>query len=222
MRILLIEDDERITTFLQRGLVAEGYTIDTARDGEEGLALGYGDYDLIILDLLLPKKSGIEVCESLRQSQIYTPILMLTARDTVEDKVKGFHAGADDYLTKPFAFEELLARITALKRRHGYQEIQVELRVADLTLNKETREVRRGDRAISLTAKEFALLEFLMARPNKPQSRSKILDHVWGYDYDTLTNTVDVYIGYVRKKIEAHAEPRLIHTVRDIGYKISE
>ncbi|RMH36631.1 MAG: DNA-binding response regulator [Nitrospirae bacterium] len=222
MRILLIEDDERIITFFRRGLEAERFRVEVARTGTEGLAKGQEDFDLIILDLVLPALSGIEVCTQLRRARVQTPILMLTARDTVEDKVKGLQAGADDYLTKPFAFEELLARIAALQRRTGYHDIPDELRIADLTLNRETREVRRGDRTISLTAKEFALLELLMSHPNKPLSRWRILDHVWGYAYETQTNTVDVYIGYLRKKIDAHASLKLIKTVRDVGYKISD
>lgn len=222
MRILLVEDDERIMTFVKRGLEAEGYQIDAAHDGEEGLQLGQGSYGLIILDLLLPGKSGIEVCQLLRQNGISTPILMLTARDALQDKVEGLQTGADDYLTKPFAFEELLARIQALLRRGPYQEAATTLAIADLTMNRETREVRRGDTILPLTAKEYALLEYLMTRPNRPLSRTMILEQVWGQHHDTLTNVVDVYIRYLRNKVDKGFPQKLIHTVRDIGYKISE
>ena len=153
---------------------------------------------------------------------IKTPILMLTARDSLKDKIQGLEVGADDYLTKPFAFEELLARIKALLRRGAYREIAIESAVADLTLNRETREVKRDGKQISLTAKEFALLEHLMSHANKPVSRTAILEHVWGYDYDTLTNVVVVYIGYLRKKVDHGFSNALIHTIRDVGYKISD
>ncbi len=220
MHVLLIEDDVRIVDFLKRGLEAKGYAVDTACDGQEGLDKGIQKYDLIILDVLLPVRSGIEVCQTLRREKVTTPILMLTARDTLKDKIQGLEVGADDYLTKPFAFEELLARIKALLRRGAYHEIAIKSTVADLTLNRETREVTRGEIQISLTAKEFALLEHLMAHANKPVSRTAILEHVWGYEYDTLTNVVDVYIGYLRKKVDYGFSKTLIHTVRDVGYKI--
>ena len=222
MRILLIEDDIRIVNFIKRGLEAKGYAVDTASNGQDGLDKGIQHYDLIILDVLLPTRSGVEICEMLRRERVTTPILMLTARDALKDKIQGLEVGADDYLTKPFAFEELLARIKALLRRGTYHEVAIESRVADLTLNRETREVTRSDQQISLTAKEFALLEHLMSHANKPVSRTAILEHVWGYDYDTLTNVVDVYIGYLRKKIDRGFAKALIHTVRDIGYKIAE
>lgn len=221
--ILVIEDDERISTFIKRGLEAEGYRVDIAHDGQKGIEQGMGPYDLIILDLLLPDTNGHEVCQALRREQIQTPILILTAKDALEDKLSGFDHGADDYLTKPFAFEELLARIKALlRRRPSYKdEADPLLQVADLTLDRSARQVRRGNRDITLTRKEFDLLEFLMANPNKALSRTSILEQVWGYHYDTMTNTVDVYIGYLRKKIEGGSETKLIQTVRDFGYKIS-
>ena len=222
MHVLLIEDDVRIVNFIKRGLEAKGYAVDAAYDGQEGLDKGVERYDLIILDVLLPVRSGVEICQTLRREKVTTPILMLTARDSLKDKIQGFEAGADDYLTKPFAFEELLARIKALLRRGAYQELAIESTVADLTLNRETREVKRGEKQISLTAKEFALLEHLMSHVNKPVSRTAILEHVWGYDYDTLTNVVDVYIGYLRKKVDHGFSKALIHTVRDVGYKISD
>ncbi|NOU08975.1 MAG: response regulator transcription factor [Nitrospira sp.] len=222
--ILVVEDDERISSFIRRGLEAEGYLVDVVQDGREGVEKGMTPYDLILLDLLLPDQSGHEVCQTLRREQVQTPILILTAKDALEDKLSGFDHGADDYLTKPFAFEELLARIKALlRRRPSYNEDVVPLlQVADLMLDQSSREVRKGDTTLSLTRKEFDLLAFLMANPNKALSRTSILEHVWGYHYDTLTNTVDVYIGYLRKKIDAGSTIKLIQTVRDFGYKISD
>ncbi len=223
MQILLVEDDERIVGFIKRGLEAEGYRVEVAHDGMEAIDMAKAiRYRLIILDLLLPVKGGVEVCQILRNEKIQTPILMLTAKDTLQEKIEGLRVGADDYLTKPFAFEELLARIKALLRRGEYKEVAQELKVADLTLNRDSHEVRRGPLLITLTAKEFALLEYLMCHPNKALSRTSILEQVWGYHYDTLTNVVDVYIRYLRKKVDEGYSPKLIHTVRDIGYKISE
>ncbi len=222
MRLLLIEDDERITQFVKRGLEAEGFQIDTANTGPQGLELGRGNYGVIILDFFLPILTGKDICQTLRQEGIHTPILMLTARDTLEDKVEGLKTGADDYLTKPFAFEELLARVQALLRRGLYQETPTALQVGDLCLNKDTREVTRGQQSISLTAKEFALLEYLMSRPNRPLSRTMILAQVWGQNHDPLTNVVDVYIRYLRNKIDKGFSQQLIQTVRDVGYKISD
>ena len=223
MRILLIEDDPRIVSFLKRGLEAESYQVDAALNGEEGLDMSRGvRYHLIILDLTLPLKSGMEICRQLREEKVSTPILMLTAKDTLQNKVDGLKMGADDYLTKPFAFEELLARLTALLRRGEYKEIAGALKIADLTLDRDSHEVKRGSQAIVLTAKEFALLEYLMRHPNKALSRTSILEQVWGYHHDTLTNVVDVYIRYLRKKVDQNHPEKLIQTVRDIGYKISD
>ncbi len=222
MRILVVEDDKRISNFVKRGLEAEGYLVDLAQDGEEGLQKGMTPYDMIVLDLLLPGKNGHEICQALRQEQIQTPILILTAKDALQDKLRVFDYGADDYLTKPFAFEELLARIKALLRRKpSYKESAAELTIGDLTLNRDSREVRRGSKAISLTRKEFDFLELLMSNPDKVLSRVSILEQVWGYHYDTMTNVIDVYIGYLRKKIDGGAKQKLIQTVRDFGYKIS-
>ncbi|THJ24545.1 MAG: response regulator transcription factor [Nitrospira sp. CG24E] len=222
MRVLVIEDDERISSFLKRGLEADGYLVDIAHDGQEGVQKGMDPYDIIVLDLLLPGKNGHEICQELRREQVKTPILMLTAKDTLQDKLSGFDKGADDYLTKPFAFEELLARIKALLRRKpSYDEAATLLQVADLTLDRNTREVCRGAQAIALTKQEFDLLAFLMSHPDKALSRVSILEQVWGYHYDTLTNVVDVYIGYLRKKVDGSHKKKLLQTVRDIGYKIS-
>ena len=221
MNLLLVDDDQRIVSFVKRGLEAEGYHVDVALNGEEGLEYARNPYRLIILDLLLPGINGTDVCRALRQDKIQTPILMLTARDGLQDKVEGLKTGADDYLTKPFAFEELLARVQALVRRVAYQDIPSKLNIQDLYLNKDTREVTRDGHPITLTAKEFSLLEYLMAHPNRPLSRTMILEQVWGYHHDTLTNVVDVYIRYLRNKIDKGFPQKLIQTVRDVGYRIS-
>ena len=223
MNILVIEDDERISSFIKRGLVAEGHVVELALNGHEGLDKGMAPYyDGIILDLLLPEKNGDEVCLALRREGIQTPILMLTAKDALQDKIHGFDCGADDYLTKPFAFEELLVRLKALSRRPPRIEDRGQLRVADLTLDRDSQEVHRGETRLTLTRKEFLLLEYLMVHANKAVTRTSILEHVWGYHHDTLTNSLDVYIGFLRKKIDAGREPKLIHTVRDFGYKLTE
>lgn len=223
MRVLLVEDDQRIVDFVQRGLKAEGYAVEVARSGLEAIALGTeGKFQAIILDLGLPDLNGRQVCERLRNTGVGTPILMLTARDTVQDKVTGLRSGADDYMTKPFAFEELLARIEVLMRRRG-GEIKPEtkeLRIADLILNMETHEVRRGETLIDLTPKEFALLECFMRMPGKMLSRTRILEQVWGYSADPLTNVVDVYIRQLRRKIDDDYDLKLLKTVRGFGYKL--
>jgi len=222
MRVLLVEDDERIVDFVQRGLKAEGYTVEVARNGLDAIALGSeGQFQVIILDLGLPDINGREVCERLRGTGVDTPILMLTARDTVQDKVTGLRSGADDYMTKPFSFEELLARIEALMRRGSEIKAEIrELRVADLSLNLDTHEVRRGETLIDLTPKEFALLECFMRMPGKVLSRTRILEQVWGYSADPLTNVVDVYIRQLRRKIDDDYEPKLFKTLRGFGYKM--
>lgn len=222
MTILLIEDDERIIGFLERGLKAEGLTTSVARTGPEGLEMANcPDFSLIILDLMLPGMNGRDICQNLRASGVRTPILMLTAMDSLEDKVTGLRLGADDYLSKPFAFAELLARIESLLRRSGgYEEKTTTLQVGDLVFDRDTLEVRRGDTAIELTAKELALLEFLMSAPCRVMSRARILDAVWGLSTDPLTNVVDVYIRRLRAKIDDGHQTHLIKTVRGYGYKI--
>ena len=223
MRILIVEDDERIADFVQRGLKAEGYTVEVARNGLDAIALGIeGQFQVIILDLGLPGLDGKQVCERLRGSGVDTPILMLTARDAVQDKVTGLRLGADDYMTKPFSFEELLARIEVLMRRRsiGRKVESKELQIADLILNLETHEVRRGDTLIELTPKEFTLLECFMRMPGKVLSRTRILEQVWGYSADPLTNVVDVYIRQLRRKIDDDHELKLLKTVRGFGYKL--
>ncbi|MDP3332725.1 MAG: response regulator transcription factor [Methylococcaceae bacterium] len=224
MRVLLVEDDQRIVDFVQRGLKAEGYIVETANNGKDAIALGTeGKFQAIVLDLGLPDLNGRQICERLRGNGVDTPILMLTARDTVQDKVSGLRSGADDYMTKPFAFEELLARIEALMRRRGSEIKQPEakeLQLADLVLNGETHEVKRGDTIIDLTPKEFTLLECFMRTPGKVLSRTRILEQVWGYSADPLTNVVDVYIRQLRRKIDDDFELKLLKTVRGFGYKL--
>jgi heavy metal response regulator len=220
VRILVVEDERRIAAFVKRGLEEEHYAVDVAYDGEEALDwAAVVDYDLILLDILLPKKDGIQVCRELRDRGSKVPILMLTARDAVEDRVRGLDSGADDYLVKPFAFQELLARIRALLRRHG--EVKTtQLQVADLVLDTVTHRATRAGQVIELTAREYALLEFLMRHPRQVLSRTQIAEHVWDYDFFSTSNVVDVYVGYLRRKIDRDFYVKLIQTVRGAGYKI--
>ncbi|MFQ5898887.1 MAG: response regulator transcription factor [Candidatus Methylomirabilia bacterium] len=221
MRLLLIEDDNRVARFIKKGLEAEQYRVEVASDGEQGIEMGLtGSYDLILLDIILPVKNGIEVCRQLRERGIQIPILMLTAKDALEDKVIGLGAGADDYLTKPFAFEELVARIQALLRRRGDLDVAPRLQVADLVLDRNTHEVRRAGKLIQLTHTEFALLEYLMRRADRVLSRTLIEQQVWGYHHDPLTNVVDVYILHLRRKIDHGFKQQLIQTVRGVGYQL--
>jgi len=222
IRVLVVDNDRRIANILKCGLELEGYEVDVANNGEEGLALGRGPYDLIMLDPLLPGITGTEVCQTLREEHVHTPILMLSTKDEVQHKVMGLHLGADDFLTKPFAFEELVVRIHALLRRGPYQEFTPILSIANLTLNRDTREVWRGSHQLVLTSKEFALLEYLMSHPNRPLPRKLILKQVWASHPNTLVQIVDVYIRYLRKKVDHGYKKKLIRTVRDIGYKISD
>ena len=222
MRILLVEDDKKVASFIRKGLEEEGYAVDVAADGEAGLFMGLDRlHDLIILDVMLPKKPGFQVLRELRQAKVATPVLMLTARDTVEDKVQGLDAGADDYLTKPFVFAELLARVRALLRRRA-EARSPRLQVADLLLDPATRSVTRDGQPITLTNREFALLEYLMRNAGRVLTRTAITEHVWDYDFDSGTNVIDVYVNYLRKKIDAGHEPKLIHTVRGAGYVLRE
>jgi DNA-binding response OmpR family regulator len=223
-RILVIDDETKIVDFIRRGLKYEGYEVDSAYDGLSGLAQARNEPpDLIILDIMMPGLDGLEVCRRLRaEGWTELPILMLTAKDAVPDRVAGLDAGADDYLVKPFAFDELLARIRALlRRRRPVDEGQV-LRFADVVANPATREVRRGDRAVSLTAKEFDLLELFMRHPRQVLTRDTIYEHVWGYDFGGESNIIEVYIRYLRSKLEADGEPRLLQTVRGVGYVLRE
>jgi heavy metal response regulator len=222
MHILVVEDERKVASFIKRGLEAANYSVDVEHDGEAGLnRLLQGDYDLAIVDIMLPRLDGLSVMKEIRQRQVHTPVLLLTARVTVADRVMGLDLGADDYLTKPFAFEELLARVRALLRR-GTAAAPAVLAVADLKLDPATREVTRGNKRIELTPKEFALLEFLLRRQDQVLSRAVIAQHVWGVHYDTFTNVIDVYVNYLRKKIDDDFEPKLIHTVRGAGYVLKE
>lgn len=221
MRILLVEDEPHIADFVRRGLTEHGYSVDVATDGEEALAWpSVADFDVIILDVMLPIRDGVDVCRSLRSSGVRTPVLMLTARDAVEDRVRGLDSGADDYLVKPFAFTELLARIRALSRREPAL-IGTELRVGDVVMDTAARTAKRGDAEIRLTAKEFAILEYLMRHPDQVLSRTVIAEHVWNYDFDNATNVIDVHIKNLRKKVDEGFEPRLIQTVRGAGYRLA-
>ena len=220
MKILLVEDEKKVANFVRSGLKSEGFTVDLAADGEEGLFLAQGGgFDLIILDILLPKLDGITVCKKLRTEGKTMPIIMLTAKDSVEDRVRGLDAGADDYLTKPFSFAELLARVRALTRRHKATE-QEPLAVGDLTLDPETFEARRGGKKISLSATEFRLLKYLMENSSHVVTKALILENVWGYDFSPESNVVDVYIKYLRDKIDKGFKSGLIKTVRGIGYRL--
>ncbi|EDK72522.1 two component transcriptional regulator, winged helix family [candidate division TM7 genomosp. GTL1] len=222
MRILVVEDERKIALALKKGLEQEAFAVDVVHDGESGLSYAEDDsYDLIVLDRMLPGLDGLEICRQLRESGAKTPIIMLTAKDRIRDRVTGLDAGADDYLVKPFAFEELLARIRSLLRRP--QDLLGEvLQIGDLTLNTITYEVKRGTTPVSLTQKEFALLEYLMRSQGRVVTKDMILNHVWDYDADILPNTIEVYIGYLRSKVERPFEghPRLIHTQRGFGYKM--
>jgi heavy metal response regulator len=217
MNILVVEDAIKVASFIQRGLEASQYQVTVEHDGEAGLnRLLVEDYDLVILDVMLPKMDGFSVLKAMRKQGVKVPVLLLTARGAVEDKVAGLNVGADDYLTKPFDFEELLARVRALLRRGG--AVPQILELADLRLDPARREVTRADKRIDLTAKEFALLEYLLRRQGQVLSRSVIAQHVWGIGYDTFTNVIDVYVNYLRKKIDAGFAIKLLHTVRGAGY----
>jgi DNA-binding response OmpR family regulator len=220
MTILVVEDEYKITRFIQRGLEMEHYTVDVAYDGEEALKkVGVNDYDLIILDLMLPKKDGIEVCKEIRERKIDAPIIMLTARDTIEDRIRGLDQGADDYVVKPFAFGELLARIRALLRREKTVKRSV-LQIADLVLDPATHEVTRNGNPISLTSKEYRLLDYFMRRPGQVCTRTMIGEHIWGYNFVDSSNVIDVSVSNLRKKVDGGHSLQLLKTVRNVGYKI--
>ncbi len=222
MHILIVEDEQRLAYLLRRVLLEERHTVDLAHDGETGLDLALSDtYDVVILDVMLPGIDGLEICRQMRADHLLSPVLMLTARGGIEDRVTGLNVGADDYLTKPFAMEELLARINALlRRRDRHFDDTLQLSTGDLTLDLMRHEARRSGRVIELTAKEFSLLEYLMRHPGQVLTRTQIVDAVWRYDLDAISNVVDIYIHYLREKID-HGFPRaLIKTVRGVGYKI--
>ena len=222
MHILVVEDEQRLAFLLRRVLLEERHMVDLAHDGIAGLDLALSDtYDTVILDVMLPLLDGIEVCRQMRQAGVMSPVLMLTARSAVEDRVTGLKVGADDYLIKPFAMEELLARIEALLRRRDRRfDERRQLRVGDLSLDLERHEATRAGKIIELTAKEFALLEYLMRHPGRVLTRTQIVDAVWRYDIEALSNVVDIYIHYLRDKVDQGFSTRLIKTVRSVGYKI--
>ncbi len=230
MRILVVDDDKAVRDSLRRSLAFNGYQVDLAEDGQAALDMMIDQRpDALVLDVMMPRVDGLEVCRRLRSAGDELPILVLTARDAVSDRVAGLDAGADDYLPKPFALEELLARLRALLRRRTPEEIAAAamgpartMTFADLSLDPDTREVRRGERPISLTRTEFSLLELLLAHPRRVLTRAQILEQVWGYDFPTSGNALEVYVGYLRRKTEAEGEPRLIHTVRGVGYVMRE
>lgn len=220
MKILIIEDEKKVVSFIKSGLKSEGFTVETAYDGEEGLFKAKeDDYDLIVLDIMLPKMDGISLCKELRKAGKNLPIIMLTARDAVEDRIAGLNAGADDYLTKPFSFAELLARIQALSRR-STNISQPRLQLADLTLDPDAYLVMRGKKQIDLSPTEFKLLKYLMENSGRLLSKTILLEKVWGYDFSPESNIVDVYIKYLRDKIDHGFKKKLLQTVRGVGYKI--
>ncbi|MBI3317802.1 MAG: response regulator transcription factor [Candidatus Omnitrophica bacterium] len=220
MRILLVEDDSAVASFIRRGLREEHYTVDVAPDGEEGLVAGQTkEYDLIILDLLLPKRSGLDLLKTLREGRVTTPILLLTAKDRPEDKVTGLNAGADDYLTKPFRFDELLARIRALSRRRG-DLVSTVLQAADLEMDVLRRRVTRGGRELDLTAREFSILEYFLRHPNQVVTRTKLSEQVLEHDFDTFSNVINVHVARLRQKINDGFKRKLLDTVRGSGYML--
>jgi DNA-binding response OmpR family regulator len=222
MTILVVEDEVKITRFIKKGLELEQYTVEVAYNGKDALEKAeINTYDLIILDIMLPEMSGIEVCKKLRLQKIETPIIILTALNNVEDRIKGLDAGADDYLVKPFSLGELSARIRALLRREKTVKSTI-LQVGDLIVDPASREVRRGDKEIELSSKEYRLLDYMIRRPGQICTRTMIGEHVWGYNFTEESNVIDVYISYLRRKIDKGFRDKLIHTVRDVGYKIQD
>jgi heavy metal response regulator len=221
MRVLVVEDERKIADFIRRGLTEQGYAVDIAYDGDEALDWpAVAEFDVVVLDVMLPGRDGIEVCRTLRERGARVPILMLTARDAVEDRVRGLDSGADDYLVKPFAFAELLARLRALARREPGM-IAPSLELGDLTLDTTTREVSREGQVIEMTTKEYAILEYMMRHPNQVLTRSMIAEHVWNYDFDNASNVIDVHIRNLRRKIDDGFSTKLISTIRGAGYRIS-
>lgn len=222
MRVLIVEDERKMAALLKRGLEEEGAAVEIASDGEEGLLRAEGgNFDVILLDLTLPRIDGVEVCRRLREGRVHTPIIMLTARDALDMKIRGLDSGADDYVTKPFAFEELLARIRALLRRDRH-EVKMKFRAADLELDPVAHRVTRAGRTIDLTAREYDLLECLMRNQGRVMSRAVLAERVWNDQVDPLTNVVDVYVNYLRNKVDRDFSPKLIHTVRGAGYVLRE
>ncbi len=222
MKILLVEDEKKVAAFIKKGLEQEFYSVDTAYDGKEGFDLAINEeYDLMVIDIMLPIKDGISLLKDLRNEKIITPVLLLTAKDNLDSKIDGLDSGADDYLTKPFAFEELLARVRALLRR-GSQSKTIHLKAADLILDTQTHKVNRGGIEITLTPKEYSILEYLLRNKNKVVSRTLLSEHVYDYHFDTDTNVIDVYINKLRNKIDKDFDKPVLHTVRGVGYIIKD
>jgi heavy metal response regulator len=222
MRLLVIEDQDKVSGFIKKGLEEEGYAVDIARDGREGLTMALDRvHDLIILDIQLPKIDGLQILRELRDQGVATPVLLLTVRATIEDKVLGLDLGADDYLPKPFAFQELVARVRALLRRRPDTEPAL-VKIADLTLDPSRRMVMRGDKRIDLSPREFSLLNYFMRNPERVLTRTMITEHVWDYDFDSDTNVIDVYVNYLRKKIDTGRNNKLIQTIRGVGYMMKK
>jgi len=222
MKVLIVEDEHKIANSIKQGLAQENFTVDVAYDGIAGYDLAVSEeYDVIILDRLLPGMEGVELCKKLREKNNHTPVLILTAKGQISDRVEGLESGADDYLVKPFAFEELLARIKALGRRPR-KTLETILKLSDLSLNTKTYEVKRGSTLIRLSSKEFAFLEYLLRHPGEILTKDQIINHVWDYDSNILPNTIEVYIGYLRNKIDKGYKNKLIQTIRGFGYKIGK
>ena len=221
MQILVVEDEQKVAAFLRQALSESGYAVTIAHDGAAGLHLAQAaEFDLLVLDQLLPQMNGLEVCRTLRGAGSETPILMITARAALEDKVLGLDSGADDYLTKPFSIDEMLARVRALLRRRGGPRTASILTIEDLTLDTQTRRARRGANEFELSSREYALLDYLMRNPRRPVTRAMIAEHVWGFDFDSGSNVIDVYVSYLRRKIDSGAGRKLIRTLRHVGYQI--
>lgn len=224
MKILIVEDSEKLAKLLKKGLESKGYAADYVTDGEAGqsrIEFSHDDYDLVVLDLMMPKKSGFEVCKNVREKNIDIPILILTARDSTDDKISALDCGADDYIVKPFSFKELLARIRAILRRPK-NSLPAELKVNKITLNPVTRKVLRGEKEVKLTLKEFSLLEYLMRHPNQVLNREQILDNLWDFGFDSFSNVVDVHIKNLRKKLEDENSGKFLETIRGVGYRIKD
>ncbi len=220
MRVLIVEDDSKIRSFVRKGLEEQGFVVETSADGDQGLLLATSSaFDVVVLDIMLPGRDGLSILRALREKRNTVPVLLLTARSALGERVEGLEQGADDYLTKPFFMEELIARIHALVRRASGEQLSL-LQAGDLVVNLITREVQRGEASIDLTKREFNLLELLMRSPGRVFTRTQILEHVWGYDFDPQTNVVDVYIRRVRKKIDPSSEESMIETVRGVGYRL--
>ena len=221
MRILVVEDDKKIASFIVKGLTEAGFAVDHAYDGEKALHLALtSPYDAAVMDIMLPKLDGLSVIEQMRQAKIHTPVLILSAKRSIDDRVKGLQTGGDDYLTKPFSFVELLARVQALIRRAGHEAEPSRLTAGELSLDLLTREVKRGESKLDLQPREFALLEYLMRNAGKVVSKTMIIEHVWGYDFDPMTNVVDVLVSRLRNKLDRDFDPKLIQTYRGVGYAL--